>query len=677
MSKMKLVIASVLLAGVFVVTSAYAAGSPSARNVALGDTPEASWAPLSLLATDVVAKAQPDECYVGLGETNLYPFDFGAETCTDGMPKVSESYVFGLTRSGDELWFGTAPNMGCLVYGEIASQAPIDLTPFETSTWTCEYGEGLYAQPRDIPPASGDWRPPSTYTYDLETGELERKDIGDPLLEETLGLRSAGASDELILLAGPQITSVGGSAEDPGINVFAFNAATGAYLGSKRLVEFNDIRKWVTVEDRGLYTGVAVNLDEFQGNPDVRFGAVLRWTGDLADPFQYEIVGWLTGEAAEVVEHQGRIFSTTWPDFDKLEEDEYDYAGLWMSPLLGEDGLNPSDASGWEQVWASSDYEQDEVAARMYNGGALASYQGFLYWGSLHAPMSAGLAHALVYGFIDEDDPTNVDIGAVVKAVQRTHRPINIFRGWNFGTEEQGMEVLYGQNVMWAYVESPWPWGPARIWRQLPNKMGLARFGEAGFGNPWNTYTWTMAVQGGRLYVGTMDWSHTFAAVMLPVFLQNLANPLPDVDIAGATYGADLYVFPSATEPAVTVDLEGVRNFGTYGVRTMQPTEDGLFMGMANAMNLMVDTTDDLPEGGWELILLRDAQCDTTGVPGDLDGDGEKTWAGDFPVFQSCTTAACTEDLCPLPFYEDECCVADFDRDGDVDLTDFWFFLVS
>ena len=75
-----------------------------------------------ILTADVLAKAQPDECYIGLGENNLYPFDFGSESCTLGKPKVNESYVFGMTRAGTKLWFGSAPNMGCLVYGTIAEQ---------------------------------------------------------------------------------------------------------------------------------------------------------------------------------------------------------------------------------------------------------------------------------------------------------------------------------------------------------------------------------------------------------------------------------------------------------------------------------------------------------------------------------------------------------------------------
>ena len=37
---------------------------------------------------------------------------------------------------------------------------------------------------------------------------------------------------------------------------------------------------------------------------------------------------------------------------------------------------------------------------------------------------------------------------------------------------------------------------------------------------------------------------------------------------------------------------------------TVGKTLIGLYLGMANPMNLRTDPTDDIPEGGWELISL-------------------------------------------------------------------------
>jgi hypothetical protein len=57
------------------------------------------------------------------------------------------------------------------------------------------------------------------------------------------------------------------------------------------------------------------------------------------------------------------------------------------------------------------------------------------------------------------------------------------------------------------------------------------------------------------------------------------------------------------------VSLSGVGNISSYGVRTMV-SDDALYLGMANPMNLLTDPNDDLPEGGWELIELNPTEVD-------------------------------------------------------------------
>ena len=259
----------------------------------------------------LVAKAKPDECYFGVGEGNLYPFDFENQHCFPGKPKVNESYVFGLTSSGNKLWFGTAPNMGCLVYGKIAEQGvPGGLTPFDTELWTCEYGMGLFGQDCGVPEAFGDWRPPSVYVYDVDTQTLEKKAIEDPLIWETLGIRSAGSMDKLVFLVGPTVSGVGGPGETAGINMFAFHATTGRYLGSKHLPQYNNIRKWIAI-DGVLYCGVLLNQSGLSADESAAVGAVLRWVGDENDPFRFEVVGRVDGDAVELAGHEGRLFVST------------------------------------------------------------------------------------------------------------------------------------------------------------------------------------------------------------------------------------------------------------------------------------------------------------------------------------------------------------------------------
>jgi len=46
-------------------------------------------------------------------------------------------------------------------------------------------------------------------------------------------------------------------------------------------------------------------------------------------------------------------------------------------------------------------------------------------------------------------------------------------------------------------------------------------------------------------------------------------------------------------------------NPGNYGFRTLACDHGDLYMGMANPSNISTDPTDDIPDGGWELIRMR------------------------------------------------------------------------
>lgn len=59
----------------------------------------------------------------------------------------------------------------------------------------------------------------------------------------------------------------------------------------------------------------------------------------------------------------------------------------------------------------------------------------------------------------------------------------------------------------------------------------------------------------------------------------------------------------SALRAAVAERIEGVGNYANYGIRTMV-SDDALYLGSANPMNLMTDRSDDRPEGGRELLRL-------------------------------------------------------------------------
>jgi hypothetical protein len=512
------------------------------------------------LERELLAKAKPDECFNGPG----VPYTGTVPLCEFGVPKVNQAYVWGLAKSGSDLWFGTAPNTHCLVLGPSLG---ITAT-LQTPSYVCEFGESQYSPP--LPPAVGDWRPPDLFLYDTQAMTLTDMAPADPLFRTAVGIRSAGTLDDVVILGGPGLQG--------GISLFAFDAQTHAYLGSANLPDYSNIRKWLVV-DGVLYTGVR---DAATGG-----GHVLRWTGSRDEPFHFEVVANLGSEAVELALHEGRLFVTTWPN---LQADPIETTSLYMSPPIPAGGLTSASADDWQRIWQASDYEPDPVTAVSYGGGALHSFDGYLYWGTMHVPFLATLVHFNVYGAPESPVQT-------VAALLGTHRAVAVFRGRDFGTEGQEIELLYGSALLPAYV-------PPVGWLIVPNSMGTAPlWGSAGLGNFYNNYTWTMEVHDGQLFVGTMDWSYLLDDG-LPQIREYLGIP-PEVPIPlpAGEHGADLYRFSSSASPAEAESLDGVGNPTNYGIRTMI-AGDALYLGMANPMNLLTDPGDELPEGGWELIRL-------------------------------------------------------------------------
>ncbi|MEW5804656.1 MAG: hypothetical protein AB1847_21410 [bacterium] len=314
---------------------------------------------------------------------------------------------------------------------------------------------------------------------------------------------------------------------------------------------------------------------------------------DLSKLFQFEVVGILDSDGIDLAYHENRLFISTWPTSGQ--------AGIWMSPKIPEEGgLTTEDVRPglWTKVWKASDYEPDRITASTYEGGALASFDGYLYWGTMHVPMVATLLHFMEYG-----DPDNIEevfkTEEALKVFLGTYRSISIFRGRNFGTENAEMEVLYGASQLPAFNEE------TREWEIKNNNMGRPLWGPSGFGNPFNIYTWTMSVFNDELFIGTMDYSYvdmeemkwilgTYADLPLSTLLAN-----PPVH----TFGADLFCISSSDKPAIPESLTGVGNYTNYGIRTMI-SDDALYLGTANPMNLLTNPDDSLPEGGWELIKL-------------------------------------------------------------------------
>ncbi|MBM4397797.1 MAG: hypothetical protein FJ087_19180 [Deltaproteobacteria bacterium] len=561
---------------------------------ALQDTVDASLAPDPILDATLLARATPDECFYGVGDPrNHYEPDV-ALPCPDGsVPKVNQAYVWGLARAGTDLWLGTGANVNCLVAGGLAylSGGGSTVTP----SHVCEVEKSAFGG------KTGDWRPPRVFVYpdggplSERTGAVDA--AGRALLDDTLGLRSAGAKDGVVLLGGP-------SRGQDAVHLFAFRAADGAFLGSHRFEEYRNIRKWLTIGDT-LYTGVGAKDG----------GRVIRWRGSQAAPFAVEVVGTIDGEAAELAFHEGRLFVSTWPAVggDVAQGTTPSLAslkptGLWMSPPVPAGGLTAADAGAYRKVWQSDAYEPDPIVALAYGGGGIASYGGWLYWGTLHIPGAGYAAHLMALAFVTGLPLEEVRGGSdqQVLDVLGTWRATALFRGRGFDGAAPEVELLYGESSLPAADRA------SRVWEMAPNAMGRApRFGHSGFGNPYNAYTWTMGEFAGSLWVGTFDMGFLVSP-------DDGSGTIPGLPIL--PNGADLYRFPSADLPAKAESLDGLGNKATYGIRTMV-AGDAFYLGTANPMNLLADPAKPGPKGGWELLRLVPKAAPPGPVPDAAGGD--------------------------------------------------------
>ncbi|KIR65276.1 hypothetical protein TK50_07390 [Micromonospora haikouensis] len=557
---------------------------------------------------ELLGKALPDECFAGIGQ----PYPAGPP-CAQGQAKVNQAYVWSLAQANNRLWFGTGANVNCIVTGSTLSLP----NPRLNDDYVCEFASSqIVVQNPTMPTNVGDHRQPRVYVYDLaskvqteKTGVIMNASPDDASrLKRTLGLRAGGTHQGVVLLAGPALGQT--------VNMFAFDTVTGDYLGSANFTKYGNIRHFLVAGDV-LYAGVGVGANGRDG------GYMLRWAGDRTNPFNFVEVGKLPAQIADLTEHDGRVFVSTWsaatggslaarstaragwgrPGVTPADEANPAVAGVWMSPPLadGAPGLTEEDTAGWKQVWSAASYEPDPVIAGTYGLGALMSYQGYLYWGTMHVPMKSTSVVADLYPPADET--------AARAMLENTQRPVSIFRGKRFDTDREKVELLYGERVLPAY--DPAANEGAGAWKWTPTGY-KPKYGHSGFGNVYTNYTWTMAVAGGRLFVGTMDWSY-LAKDLLPEAARQmgfanaargLSDDLDPIEIDPELYGGDLYVFESSLRPATAVDTKGLGNYLNYGFRTMVADGSTLYLGMANPMNLRTDPTDDVPEGGWELIRL-------------------------------------------------------------------------
>lgn len=544
---------------------------------------------------DLLAKARPDECFNGIGQPITRPDANGV--CATGQPKVNDAYVWGLTQAGDNLFFGTLANTHCLVEASFLGVEAGHVTPL----WVCEFDASRSG--------TGDFRPPNMYRYDLAAGALVSLNpplfsFADIVRRRTIGLRSAGNLDGVAFLAGP--------ASSGGINFFAFDADTGEMLGDPETIGttacatvtertracpsgnavYTNVRMWVAA--RGdLYVGVGLVRGGVEG------GAVLRWVGDQADPYQFVEVGRPPADAANMIVHtDGRLYLTTWPS-------EENPAGLYRSPVIPEGGLTPADAGhpDWTTpLWlATRDgnpehadvpaYDPDRVSGFSTGGGALASYKGRVYFGTMSVPFVAAQRAQEAYDLPAEE---------LLRTALGTHRSIALFEV-KFPSGKPRVSMIIGEKYLPAFDAEA---GGYTIRYDEAHRTGFnPRWGPSGFGNFFNTYTWAMTVFDRQVFVGTFDWSQ-LARVELETLLLAGDQIAPEVRAALLEAlgpglpreGADLIRFTD--DHIVAESVAGVGNNRNYGVRNMVTDGESVYIGTANPMNLD-------PLGGWELIRLH------------------------------------------------------------------------
>ncbi len=553
----------------------------------------------------VVGKAKPDQWYTGLGGAYV-PFGSQQEGDT-GQPKVNMDYVWSLTEGGSSIWFGTGAGITAQATAETALLYGNTPEPTEQTAnggikvRALEFGESTYPGiPEVLRPYLGDWRPPKFYQLNPTTGVITDRTPNDSLVSQTLGLRSAGSANNVVLFGGPALGQVG-------VCMFAFDANTGAFLGSRFFPQYSNVRRWVSTP-AGLYTSV-LNTSQALGR-----GAVIRWSGTRLAPFLFTTVGALDNQGAYMAYHNDRLFVGTWPldaafpkalravneDLNEILpplDDWAPMAGIYMSPPLGIAGLLPVHTTFWKKVWQASDYDPDSILARGYAMGAMASYNGDLYFGTLHYYNSGRAAFQTLYGYQAPGRPSGSNIPS-----SPTERAISIFRAKNLGVNNKTpkFEVLYGNAQLPVFTPDPDPMVQSGTWSMVNNKYNTpGLYGTAGFGNSSNTYTWSAAVHKGKLYMGTFDLSTLSSINRVVDRINRNRTPANDVQC-----GADLYCFSNGTSAAVAVSVEGCGNPANHGVRNILSHSTGLYLGMTNGMNLLTNTADNFPDGGWELLKL-------------------------------------------------------------------------
>ncbi|MGH7289184.1 MAG: hypothetical protein ACREI8_14320, partial [Myxococcota bacterium] len=468
----------------------------------------------------------------------------------------------------------------------------IPIQPWQSNETVCEQALGVSAP--IMTPLFGDSGFPKAFRGNVETGQVEEITPQDAAtqaaLAATIGLRGGGAHNDVVFLTGQQIQV--GTGRFAGQLMLAFEGSTGNYLGSTLRPDLRNLREGVVVNG-DLYLAAALRDPATGANIG---GTVLKWTGDKASPFQFEVVGGpFPDEAGYIAVHDGRIAVTGWhnlqartvvgPRFGPRSD-------LRLSPPVPPGGLTSADAGSWQSIFNWPQYDPDPTLESGLYLGDVESFKGNLYFGSYNGYGALSTSGTL-WNTVGQPES---DLGKIVDILNSV-RPATVFEIKNAGQPNQQISVLYGETTLPVFNQAN------GRWTRRPNDLHqVPRLGPSGFnGNTSNMYNWTWTVLQDRLYMATFDISRSapFGPLGGQVWrLSPLTQALLAVaaDVNGVVNGGgDLWRLDSPDRPAVAEDLSGYGDRFNYGIRVMVPFEDkGFFLaGTAGSYNLV---------RGWQML---------------------------------------------------------------------------
>ena len=508
-------------------------------------TPEAS--------TKVLLNPGPDACLSLAGVPHPDPTgtdDDGNLVCPPGsLPKTNQTYAWSMVRHRSTLWVGSGANTLCTTAATFVDAASSG--SFISDISTCEFGESEFALAAieanggEVPsylPQLGDWVAAKVYTINTDSKAVVDRTPDDPIMDEIVGFRSAGAVNGMAFLAG--------GTKEGGFVMLAFNANTGEYLGFRRFPSYKTSRKSINVN--GIMY-IAAGTPGRQGVVFKHAGSKTENCNRIADcVFRFVAVAQIRGvprELAEFIDEEGntRIAANA--------------RGLFVSPPVPEETGLPANAE-WRSVWTPFSYETDLISGIAYGGGGMASLaDGTLIFGLVIVPGRTTYLHTicpisfLCYGLPETDEE-------YATLLAGTERNTVLFAGTDLGTDNPKFELLYGESTL-----------PRYRFRERtfePQSTGwVPRHGSSGYGFPNTGYTWVAASTNYGVVIGTLDTG---------LFAGDFANA-----------GANLYLIKSANEPALLLSNDGLGNLRNYGFRTMAVSPDGetLYVGTASMSNVV------------------------------------------------------------------------------------------